>query len=226
MPNTTAPNAKWLRSAVLAHLSPEKKERATRPCGLTPCSQNQPDELSRKAAALKASLSHLCQCGHCGAGAGLGAGQGFTVLHSAPYRQFLWAHTWGDTECAHPELFCMPGRELLWLVLKVVGKRGEWGKAMGVGKSKNDLVKFHKQCIRLLLTVTQGVANEGYVEQYMYTNIGAATYVNCCYWFIWQKCSRWIVSPGYFLLECCFVWSTHYTVGPKEIQLTAKKGSR
>ena len=52
---------------------------------------------------------------------------------------------------------------------------------MGAGKSKDDLVECHKQCIRLLLTVTQGVEKEGYVEQYMYTNIGAATYVNCCY---------------------------------------------
>ena len=72
MPNTTAHNAKWLWSAVLAHLPPEKKESATRQCagsllkgpawwtqqkGSGPKSQSKPP-------------GHWC--GHCGAWAGSG----------------------------------------------------------------------------------------------------------------------------------------------------------
>lgn len=49
MPNTRAPNAKWLQSAVLAHSPPEKREKGHGAVDGAACSKGpEPDELSRK----------------------------------------------------------------------------------------------------------------------------------------------------------------------------------
>lgn len=115
MPNTTAPNAKWLWSAVLAHLLPEKKERATRQWPRLSAQRTSLMNSAQRGLTKKAGLSHLSRGGRCGAWAGsglLGGLQGFTTSYSPAYRQFLWAHMWGQIECAHPDLL---SKQSMWI---------------------------------------------------------------------------------------------------------------
>ncbi len=149
MPNTTAPNAKWLQSAVLAHLSPEKKERATRqwagsllkgPAWWTQQKGSRPKSQS------KPPLSGWAPWGLSRVRTELGGGQGFTVPYWPAYRQFLWPHTWGEIQCAHPDFpACQAERwreKGVGLILKA-----EWGYVTEAGTSEVTVCKRYSFAI-------------------------------------------------------------------------------